>query len=93
MGLITLYQMGIVCPLPEPPLPRLNADEVDAAPEAYTLLKTPDAALGLASYAMTTVLVAMADQDRAEREPWIPLALAAKVGDDTLAVGKLMIDQ
>lgn len=93
MGLITLYQMGIIRHLPEPPLPGLNADEVDAAPEAYALLKTPDAALGMASYALTTVLASMGDQDRAATQPWIPLVLAAKVGVDALAAGKLTVDQ
>ncbi len=47
MGLITLYQMGIIRHLPEPPLPGLDADEVDASGEAYARLQTPDAALGL----------------------------------------------
>jgi hypothetical protein len=36
MGLITLYQMGIIRHLPEPPLPMLNADKVDASAEAYS---------------------------------------------------------
>lgn len=93
MGLITLYQMGIIRHLPEPPLRRLDADEIDAAPEAYALLRTPDAALGLASYAATTVLGAMGGRGRAETQPWLPLVLAAKVALDALVAGKLTVDQ
>ena len=35
MGLIALYQMGIIRHLPEPPFPMLDADKVDASSEAY----------------------------------------------------------
>lgn len=34
MGIIALYQMGILKHLPEPPLPKLDADKVDASEEA-----------------------------------------------------------
>lgn len=90
---ITLYQMGIIPHLPEPPLPRLDADTVDAAAEAYAVLATPDAALGLASYATTAVLAAMGGERRAETNAWIPLALATKVGLDAIFAAKLTRDQ
>ena len=93
MGVISLYQMGLIRHLPEPPLPRLNADKVDAAPEAYKILATPDAVLGLASYATTATLAAMGGEDRAARTPWIPLAFAAKVGLDAAQALKLTWDQ
>jgi uncharacterized membrane protein len=93
MGFITLYQMGIIRHLPEPPLPRLAADEVDASPTAYRWLATPDAALGLASYAGTVVLAAMGCEDRAERQPLIPLVLAAKLGLDAAIAGLLTVEQ
>lgn len=93
MGLISLYQTGILRHLPEPPLPRLDADTVDAAPEAYAILATPDAVLGLASYAATIVLAAMGRADRASRQPWVPLALAGKVGFDVLVSLKLTWEQ
>lgn len=93
MGLISLYQMGIIKHLPEPPLPRLDADKVDASPEAYSRLATPDGFLGLGSYAMTMGLAAMGGQDRARTQPWIPLALAAKVAFDTSQAVRLTVDQ
>ncbi len=79
MGLISLYQMGIIKHLPDPPLPGFDSDKVDAAPEAYSWFQTPDGAIGLGGYAATLGLAAMGGPDRAKEKPLIPLALAAKV--------------
>ena len=93
MGLITLYQMGIIRHLPEPPLPKLNADKVDAAGEAFEKLAMPDAALGLRSYATTLMLATAGGKDRARTTPWLPLALAAKAAVDAAQAAKLTWDQ
>lgn len=93
MALISLYQLGIIKHLPEPPLPRFDADKVDAAPEAYSMLSMPDAPIGLGSYAATLALAAMGGEDRVRERPWIPLALAAKVLVDAAQAGKLSVDQ
>src|SRR5207245_4464305 len=65
MALITLYQVGLIRHLPEPPLPMFNADKVDASAEAYEKFSTPDAILGLGSYATTMALAAMGGANRA----------------------------
>ncbi|GAC1346759.1 MAG: hypothetical protein NVS4B7_19710 [Ktedonobacteraceae bacterium] len=93
MSLITLYQMGMIKHLPEPPLPGLDADRVDASAEAYSRFSTPDGILGIGNYAMTMGLAAMGGQDRAKEQPWIPLALAAKVAFDTSQAIRLFFDQ
>ena len=93
MGPIVLYQMGMIDHLPEPPLPRLDADAIDASAEAYALLRTPDAVLGIVSYGVTMALAAAGGDGRATERPWLPLAMAAKVGADVLAAGKLTVDQ
>lgn len=93
MGLITLYQMGIIKHLPEPPLPGLDADRVDASAEAYSRFSTPDGILGLGNYAVTMGLAAMGGQDRAQKQPWIPLVLAAKVAFDLSQGIRLFVDQ
>lgn len=90
---IALYQTGVISHLPEPPLPRLDADRIDAASEAYALLATPDAVLGFGSYAVTLALAAMGGVHRGEDRPWLPLALAGKVAVDALAAAKLTRDQ
>jgi uncharacterized membrane protein len=93
MGVIALYQMGITRHLPEPPIPRLDADTVDASAEAYQMLRMPDAALGLLSYSTTIALASLGGADRGKRHPWIPLALAAKVGVDAVQAARLSVDQ
>ncbi len=93
MGVIALYQFGLIKHLPELPLPLLDADKVDASAEAYSKLRTPDAFLGLGSYAATAALAAMGGENRAREAPLIPLALAAKVGFDTFQGVRLTIDQ
>ncbi len=93
MGVISLYQMGVIRHIPEPPLPGLNADKVDASAEAYSYFATPDAVLGFASYGGTMVLAAMGAPDRARSRPWIPLALMGKVVGDALQAARLTVDQ
>jgi uncharacterized membrane protein len=93
MGVIALYQIGLIRHLPEPPWPGLDADKVDASAEAYSYFQTPDAFLGLGSYAVTMGLAAMGATNRAAARPWIPLALLAKVLADAGQAAKLTVDQ
>ncbi|MDQ6803026.1 MAG: vitamin K epoxide reductase family protein [Acidobacteriota bacterium] len=93
MALIALYQTGIIPHLPEPSLPKLDADRVDASPEAYEKFATPDAILGLGSYVATMGLAAMGGADRAKEQPWIPLALSAKMLFDVGQAVRLSVDQ
>ncbi len=93
MGLISLYQMGILRHLPEPPLPGFDGDRVDASEEAYEKLQAPDAVIGLTSYAVTALLAAAGEPDRARSHPWLPLALAGKVALDASQAAKLSWDQ
>lgn len=50
LGVVAAYQMGLLHRVPEPRLPFLDADRVDASGEAYGTLRIPDAVLGLVSY-------------------------------------------
>jgi hypothetical protein len=93
MGVVALYQTGIIEHLPELPLPGLDADKVDASAEAYKYFATPDGVIGLGSYAITMGLAAMGGQDRATEQPWIPLALAAKALVDAAQAGRLTVSQ
>ena len=92
MGLIAFYQLGLLKHLPEPPLPKMSTDKVTASPEAYALLATPDAVLGLGSYAVTIGLAATGAKDRARSQPWIPLVLAAKTFGDTFQAARLALE-
>ena len=93
MAVVSLYQTGILRHVPEPPLPGLDADKVDASEEAYGRLSVPDGLLGLTSYAMTATLAATGGDDRARRRPWVALALAGKILADVAVAAKLTWDQ
>ena len=93
LGVIALYQMGILKHLPKAPLPMMDAEKINSSPEAYSKLSTPDAALGVASYAVTMVLAAMGPSDRAQRYPLVPLAMAGKLGLDALNAGRLAVNE
>lgn len=93
MGLIALYQIGVIKHIPETPLPGLDADKVDASEEAYSHLQMGDAFIGLGSYAATMGLAAMGPKNRDKTQPWIPLALAAKTTADAAQAAKLTYDQ
>ncbi|HET7564507.1 MAG TPA: vitamin K epoxide reductase family protein [Gemmatimonadaceae bacterium] len=93
MGIMTLYQLGIIEHVPEPNLPKIDSDRVNGSAQAYEHFATPDAALGFGSYAATMVLAAMGGADRARTRPWIPLALAAKVGFDVVQATRLTVSE
>lgn len=86
LGVVALYQFGLIRKVPEPPLPFLNADRVDASAEAYAVGNTPDAALGILSAGVTLVLLGRGAR---QRNPWLVLLTAAKVALD--AGGSLML--
>lgn len=93
MGVVSLYQMGLVRKPPEPPLRYLDAAKVSGSAQGYAVLEMPDAPLALLSYATTLTLAAMGGADRSRRMPLVPLALAGKVAVDALVSAKRSADQ
>lgn len=89
LGTVAAYQLGLLKHLPEPPGRLFDADRVDASGEAYQFLKTPDAALGLVSYAATLVLAGRRADEHPSSHPLLSLALGAKVAAD--AAGALFL--
>ena len=90
---VSLFQMGVLKRLPDLPFRPFDATKVDAAPYAYSRLQTPDAALMMVSYAATAALAAAGEPDRAERNPALPIALAAKSGFDSVSAVKLGFEE
>ncbi len=78
LGVVGLYQFGVLRSVPEPSLPGFGADAVDASGEAYTMLRTPDSTLGIVSAGVSLVLAGMGGDNRHQEQPWIPLVLLAK---------------
>ncbi len=93
MGVVTAYQSGLLRRLPDPPLPGIDSNKVDASGEAYYYLHTPDAALALANYGVSMVLIGMGAADRAQTRPLIPLLSAAKLASDAVGAAYLTVEQ
>lgn len=93
MGVIALYQIGATTHIPEPPLPMLNADKVDASAEAYAKLSVGDAFIGFVSYGVTMLLAAAGGPRRHVSNAWLPQTLALKAGFDAAQAAKLTVDQ
>ncbi len=87
--IVTLYQTGILRRLPDPPVGPFDSERVNASDYAYKRLQVPDAVLMMGTYALTAGLAAAGPQDRAEREPLLPLAMAAKTAFDVATNLKL----
>ncbi|HEX8552594.1 MAG TPA: vitamin K epoxide reductase family protein [Abditibacteriaceae bacterium] len=80
--IVSLYQTGIVKRLPDPPLPLIDSNKVDASDYAYKRFRTPDALMMISSYATTAWLAGADGENRAEKTPALPLAMAAKTALD-----------
>ena len=93
MGVIALYQIGSTRHVPEPPLPMLAADKVDASKEAYAMLSVGDAFIGFVSYGVTMLLAGIGGPRRHLTSPWLPRVLALKAAFDAAQAAKLTVDQ
>jgi Vitamin K epoxide reductase family len=91
--IVTLFQMGLIRRLPDPPVGPFDSTRVNASDYAYSRLETPDAALMLMNYGVTAALAASGGADRAERNPALPLALAAKTGWDAFSALRLGVEE
>jgi uncharacterized membrane protein len=89
LGVVALYQIGIVKRLPQPPGKAFDTKKVNGSVQAYSMASVPDAFLGLASYSATACLAALGPSNRAQTHPWMPLAMGAKLTLDAAMAVKL----
>lgn len=87
--IVSLYQVGIVKHLPDPPLDVFDSDKVDASDYAYKRFLTPDGFLMLMSYAMTAWLAGIGGEKRSETHPLLSLAMGAKIALDLVSAAEL----
>jgi uncharacterized membrane protein len=87
--IVSLYQIGIVRRLLDPPIEIFDSTKVDASDYAYKRLQTPDSFMMLASYAVTAWLAGAGGKDRATQIPAVPVALGLKTVLDTATAVQL----
>ena len=87
--IVSLYQVGIVKHLPDPPLDVFDSDKVDASDYAYKRLLTADGFLMLMSYSTTAWLAATGGEKRSEERPYLSLLMGAKILLDLVSAAEL----
>jgi hypothetical protein len=94
-GVVSLYQLGVIRHLPDPPLRGFDADRVHNSDEAYAVLGLPDGPLAVASFSVTAALAAAsaATDPREAVGSWLRVALGAKAAADAAAAAKLTWDE
>ena len=88
-GIVGAYQTGMIRHLPDPPAGPFDADRVDASDYAYKRMSTPDGLLMTTTFAVTASLAGAGGADRAERQPFLPIATAAKALYDAVTALRL----
>ncbi|HEY3228628.1 MAG TPA: vitamin K epoxide reductase family protein [Roseiflexaceae bacterium] len=92
LAFLSLYQVGILRRLPDPPLPLIDSNRVDAGRDAYARFWMPDGILGALAYLVTAALAAMGGKDRwSEGLWWVVLLLAAKILFEVYNAAKLTV--
>lgn len=77
MSAVSIFQTGVVCRLPDPPIRGFDSNKVNSSETAYAL-GVPDGTLSLASLVANIPLAAWGGVDRARTKPWLPIAIACK---------------
>lgn len=79
--------------MPEPRGRWFDSKRVNGAPEAYKYFETPDAFLGIVSYAVTACLAATGNEERWRTRPSRPAGLLLWTIANAVGAVKLTIDQ
>jgi len=87
--IVSLYQVGIVKHLPDPPLDVFDSDKVDASDYAYKRFLTPDGFLMLMSYATTAWLAGIGGEKRSQTHPMLSLLMGGKILLDLISAAEL----
>lgn len=90
MAVVSLFQLGIIEHLPDPPLPGFDSDKVTSSDIAFGLT-LPDAPLSLTSFASNLALAGWGGAERARDTPGIPVAVAAKAAVEAAVSGWLFV--
>ncbi|MBD2090806.1 vitamin K epoxide reductase family protein [Microcoleus sp. FACHB-1515] len=80
---VSLYQVGMIKELPDPPIPLIDSSKVDASNYAYKRFDTPDGFMMVTNYSITALIAAAGGMNRATQNPILPIALAIKTFFDS----------
>jgi uncharacterized membrane protein len=78
MGIISLYQIGVIRKLPDLPGNIFDSNKVNASKSAY-VMGLPDGPVSLGLYALNMILASAKGSHRTGRSPWLDFLLAGAV--------------
>ena len=78
MGVVSLYQMGVIKKLPDLPGAIFDSNKVNASKSAY-VMGLPDGPVSLGMYALNLILASAKGSHRTGRSPWFDFLLAGAV--------------
>ena len=87
--IVSLYQVGLVKHLPDPPFAVFDSDKVDASDYAYKRFLTADGFLMLMSYATTAWLAGTGGEKRSQTHSYLSLLMGAKIALDLVSAAEL----
>jgi hypothetical protein len=89
MAVTTLFQMGVIRHLKDPPIEGFDSDKVNASNLAYGW-GMPDSPLSIGSHAVAIALAGVGGVDRARTEPLIPLAATIAAAPAALTASRYL---
>jgi uncharacterized membrane protein len=89
MAVTTLFQMGMLRHLKDPPIRGFDSDKVNASDLAYGW-GMPDSPLSIGSHATAIALAALGGADRARKQPWVPIAATVAAAPAAVTAGRYL---
>lgn len=94
MAIVSLFQMGVIKHLPDPPTKRPNwkSDQVNSSDEAYGY-GMPDAPLTVFAHGANMTLAAAGPPDRWRDRPWLPILATLTSAAQAVVAAKYLFYQ
>ncbi|MBA3575813.1 MAG: vitamin K epoxide reductase family protein [Pseudonocardiales bacterium] len=89
MAATTLFQMGVVRDLPEPPLGNFDTKKANSSEEAYSY-GGPDSPIAITTHGVNMVLASMGAADRTRQQPWLPILATLFASAQAVTAGKYL---
>jgi uncharacterized membrane protein len=92
MAVTTLFQSGMIKHLKDPPVKGFDSDKVNASDTAYGW-GMPDSPISIAAHSASLALATTGSEDRAQKQPWLPLLATAVALPPAVTAAKYLFYQ
>jgi uncharacterized membrane protein len=92
MGIVSLFQSGIVKHLKDPPIKDFDSDKINSSDTAYGW-GMPDAPISIVAHSVNLALATVGGAERSQKQPWVPLAATAAASIPAATAAKYLFYQ